>query len=339
MRLESSLLCFLLIFFKIREFNCTASELLFSSNLLDSGEGGVPQFSQSSEDLLNDHGFAKHLEESLSFVTESTPSEIIVSSCTAFTNYYGDLAANFTQCAIRNARPLKFCEHCVDVYVNSLNVYRLIMEGSIMTTSNDRNVTCKKILLESDRVQIVVKTAHFIQGLWDECDCTNCFEYTQSGNGTITSYYPNNDTLVFLDMNEQAKNCFKNFSGDFDIYGQRSGNNTVCHDCEVEYHALSLFYDKLEEKEHREVCMDVVDAMNITRMIWSQQFQCRESYDDQVLVLTLAGVFCLLPIIFYIANMAYGARVNGQLIRQKRLRDIQSSETSSPDESLNVINT
>ena len=59
-------------------------------------------------------------------VTE--PFEIIVSSCIAFINYYGQVAANFTECAVQHARPFQFCQQCVEPYIMAHEVYHEIMK-------------------------------------------------------------------------------------------------------------------------------------------------------------------------------------------------------------------
>jgi hypothetical protein len=42
-------------------------------------------------------------------------------------------------------------------------------------------------------------------------------------------------------------------------------DTSVCTQCEAAYRDLSTFYGELEEKHHREVCMDVVDAVSDIR--------------------------------------------------------------------------
>ena len=60
--------------------------------------------------------------------------------------------------------------------------------------------------------------------------------------------------------------------------------------------------------------------MNVTRLLWSQQFMCREQHTDSTVVLILAAVFCTLPVIFYSVNRAYGARLNQKLVLRKCLK-------------------
>ena len=55
------------------------------------------------------------------------PAEI-VSSCAAFIDYFGDLAANFTKCVVQFARPLRVCDNCVAQYFHANSAYQIVMK-------------------------------------------------------------------------------------------------------------------------------------------------------------------------------------------------------------------
>lgn len=56
------------------------------------------------------------------------PASNIESSCRAFIVKFSDMAAKFTKCSIENARPLRFCEHCMNDYLQAKEVYSGIMK-------------------------------------------------------------------------------------------------------------------------------------------------------------------------------------------------------------------
>lgn len=61
----------------------------------------------------------------------------------------------------------------------------------------------------------------------------------------------------------------------------------------------------------------IIFQMNVTRMLWSQHYKCREFHDDRLVVIVMAAAFCVLPVIFYSANRAYGARLNRRLAQRE----------------------
>lgn len=56
------------------------------------------------------------------------PAIPITSSCAAFIDFFGELAANFTQCVVQFARPLRACENCVEQYILAKNAFDYVMK-------------------------------------------------------------------------------------------------------------------------------------------------------------------------------------------------------------------
>lgn len=74
-------------------------------------------------------GSTKHEDFTTGSVTPHTyfSAAYIISSCEAFINALSVAAAAYTECAIKYARPLRFCEHCVVHYLKSKHLYDIIM--------------------------------------------------------------------------------------------------------------------------------------------------------------------------------------------------------------------
>ena len=71
--------------------------------------------------------------ETVEFVSYSDPisPREIRSSCQAYIEEYAKKAAQFTECSILNARPLRFCEKCITDFVTADSVYEHVMHVSV----------------------------------------------------------------------------------------------------------------------------------------------------------------------------------------------------------------
>ena len=47
----------------------------------------------------------------------------MIEGCRIYLEYFANSTSNFTQCAIRNARPIRMCERCVDYYLDVLKTH------------------------------------------------------------------------------------------------------------------------------------------------------------------------------------------------------------------------
>ena len=96
----------------------------------DKGYAEWQQFEQDSAFHGQDDIFA--FKSSYDFhpsnLLDDIPASNVESSCIAYLHVYSELAANFTKCAIVNARPLRFCEKCVQEYVQAQSVFDFLMK-------------------------------------------------------------------------------------------------------------------------------------------------------------------------------------------------------------------
>ena len=60
--------------------------------------------------------------------SSSIKPSIIVANCFAFIDNFADAAASYTRCTIKHARPVTFCQHCVNDYVMTTAAFGHIME-------------------------------------------------------------------------------------------------------------------------------------------------------------------------------------------------------------------
>ena len=74
---------------------------------------------------------SSHTSEKISLIVyDQLPASLIKSSCQAYIEEYARKAAQFTKCSILNARPLRFCEKCIEDYVLANSVYQHVMHVS-----------------------------------------------------------------------------------------------------------------------------------------------------------------------------------------------------------------
>ena len=74
---------------------------------------------------------ARHDHSQDSQLTRPFPSTPVISSCAAFIDYFGEVAANFSSCVITFARPLRACENCVEEFYLAKSAFDLVMNVSI----------------------------------------------------------------------------------------------------------------------------------------------------------------------------------------------------------------
>lgn len=251
----------------------------------------------------------------------------IYENCNAFIVEFAKQASLFINCSIVNARPFRFCEGCVAHYEKAKTVYNDIKKND-ETKSN-----CRKQLLDSDRVQVINSVYADFEQIWNSADCNNCFvsdSITEDINGTVKSTL-RQTTKHFLELYKNFTHCIpKNIT---------NNNSTICKDCAIYYNQMNSVFDKLlnDKTSPQHVCMDIVDMMNYTRLLWGNTLKCTKFHKEYSSVISIAVVLLLIPPIFYICMKVYGTKKEKEIIRQKRLsiynqdNSFSYTVTNSPD--------
>ncbi|XP_043860004.1 osteopetrosis-associated transmembrane protein 1 isoform X2 [Dromiciops gliroides] len=193
---------------------------------------------------------------------------------------FANSSAELTGCLVRSARPVRLCQNCFQLFQQVTgkmdNISRAV--GNMSESHN-----CAKSLLMSDRMQIVVILSQFFNTTWQEANCANCL--------TNNSEELSNSTIKFLDLFNNTLTCFENnIQGDLISFLQQRNYTEVCKNCQEIYKNLSSLYSemqKLNELKNKaepgtHLCIDVEDAMNITRKLWSRTFNCSVPCSDTV---------------------------------------------------------
>nr|XP_006123235.1 osteopetrosis-associated transmembrane protein 1 [Pelodiscus sinensis] len=176
----------------------------------------------------------------------------------------------------------------------------------------------------SDRVQVVVILSQFFNSTWEKANCASCMKNNSEGLS--------NSTVEFLDLFNATLSCFEhNFQGQA-THLVPSNRTEVCRNCNVTYKNLNALYNNMQKmtglgshSEHRtQLCIDVEDAMNITRRLWSRTFNCSVPCSDTVPVIAISSFILFLPVIFYLSSFLHSKQKKRILILPKRIQSSAS---------------
>ena len=122
--------------------------------------------------MLNVFQFAALWLSCIAFLEEVNPYEVefstladvrseITAECDSFLRLFANTTKEFDLCAVKHAKPLRFCEKCTKEYTDLL--------AANPVKYHDSN--CVKDLVRSERFQIVMKVYDFQTGLWHSAHC------------------------------------------------------------------------------------------------------------------------------------------------------------------------
>ncbi|ESO87406.1 hypothetical protein LOTGIDRAFT_166554 [Lottia gigantea] len=235
----------------------------------------------------------------------------ILQPCQAYLQMFAESASNFTECLILNARPFRFCESCVVHYTKARGVYRDLFER--------KDKECHDALLKADRIQVLTLVYNNMLNVWSNADCENCFETIVEGEDGDVNFTLTNDTILFHNYFKNVSVCLNVTPGSI-IDTEHQWNSSDCIKCKKSYSALNSHYEKIVKETSYHVCMDIIDMMNYTRLMWGKMLNCSHRQGDEAPVLGIAFVMGMVPVIFYTANRIFGAKHEKSIVVQKRLK-------------------
>ncbi|NXW32710.1 OSTM1 protein, partial [Phaetusa simplex] len=263
-------------------------------------------------------GEAEELAEEL-WGAEGLPGDLpeLEPECRRLLAAFAEGSATLTGCLGRRARPVRLCQDCHRHYRRLLAQYGSIARA-VGNSSESHN--CAKSILTSDRLQIVVTLSEFFNETWETANCANCLKNSSEGLS--------NSTVEFLDLFNKSLTCFEH-----NLQGQAidlSPNNytEVCKNCNETYKMLNDLYNNLQRMNRQggesghsaHLCIDVEDAMNITRKLWSRTFNCSVPCSDTVPVIAVSSFILFLPIVFYLSSFLHSKQKKRILILPKRIQ-------------------
>uniref|UniRef100_UPI0037E95128 osteopetrosis-associated transmembrane protein 1 n=1 Tax=Semicossyphus pulcher TaxID=241346 RepID=UPI0037E95128 len=242
----------------------------------------------------------------------SFPEDLEISDyCKDLLHIFGQRYVAYMNCLVPAARPVKVCQNCFSGYIRLNETY--------MNISSDQmgpgNQSCRDSLLRSDRLMVVFVLFNNLKDLWTKSNCDNCINKESE---SLT-----NDTLSFMTSLNHTLSCFEKYS---------PGNHTeLCKSCKTTYSELNELYSDMD-KNKTDMCIDIEDAMNMTRRLWSKNFNCSFSRKETVPVIAVSSFMLFLPIIFYLSSFLHSEQKKRKLIHPKRAKsytnmNIQDKQT------------
>uniref|UniRef100_A0A8C5GVZ0 Osteoclastogenesis associated transmembrane protein 1 n=1 Tax=Gouania willdenowi TaxID=441366 RepID=A0A8C5GVZ0_GOUWI len=220
----------------------------------------------------------------------SFPEDLEISGyCKELLFFFKQRYVTFVDCLILAARPVKVCQNCSSSYSRLQDIYR-----NISDQVGPGNESCRDSLLSSDRLMVVYQLYSNLQDLWTSSNCES----------NLT-----NDTLNFLSTLNQTLTCFEKY---------QLGNHTeLCKSCKKMYGDVNKLYGRMEKNDT--MCIDLEDAMNMTRRLWSKNFNCSLPRDETVPVLAVSSFMLFLPVIFYLSSFLHSEQKKRKLIHRSLL--------------------
>ncbi|XP_038655147.1 osteopetrosis-associated transmembrane protein 1 isoform X1 [Scyliorhinus canicula] len=213
-------------------------------------------------------------------------------------------------------------------HLSHLLMWRLFIKMHIFFTTEDEqevvnvvnhvikessgNISCSKQLLSSDRLQIVLNMYQYLHSIWTDSVCDACL----NSNGTA----PSVDTVIFQKMLNDSLNCFDRYSK----YPDHGNRSDLCIKCKTSYNNLTKWYNKMADTQSI-MCIDIVDAMNLTRQLWSKTYNCTVPCSDTVPVIAVSTFLLFLPVIFYLSTYLHSEQKKMKLMEPKRLKPCSSA--------------
>ncbi|XP_038616826.1 osteopetrosis-associated transmembrane protein 1 [Tachyglossus aculeatus] len=243
--------------------------------------------------------------------------------CRALLVLFARSSARLTDCLVRAARPVRLCQACYplfqEVVASMDNISRAAGPGNASESHS-----CARSLLMSDRMQIVVILSEFFNTTWQEANCANCLMNNSEGLS--------NSTIHFLDLFNITMACFEQNLQGGESNLQLRNYTDVCKNCREAYKSLSALYAEMQKRNDHEskaehgthLCIDVEDAMNVTRKLWSRTFNCSVPCSDTVPVIAVSVFVLFLPVVFYLSSFLHSEQKKRKLILPKRIKSSTS---------------
>ncbi|KAB5517226.1 hypothetical protein PHYPO_G00187280 [Pangasianodon hypophthalmus] len=283
----------------LRSYSCVLC-LLFWGNLM-LGESSVHAAEPSGDEerkppVFKENSYFPSVSLSASFSEELEVSD----HCMVLLHDFGQRYASLASCLVSNARPVKVCQNCYREYNSFQEIYT-----NISNTTGPGNVSCQNILLSSDRLMLLSNLYSGIDHIWHSSDCQDCLTKDQKS--------VSNTTLDFINRHNQSLTCFEKY--------QQGNQSELCVECRTLYKTLNDLYSNMSN--NKSLCIDVEDAMNMTRHLWSKN-NCSLKREDSVPVIAVSSFMLFLPIIFYLSNFLHSEQKKRKLMHPKRAKSSHS---------------
>lgn len=256
--------------------------------------------------------------------SESEVPDDYLHACEAFFYEYVAAAGNFTHCQLLHAKPLRICTKCFEPYAIMQSLY-------LDLTTDPKLHICMIKYLKSDRVQVIPTVQKSADILWKTSACGSCIQNLMVDEKTKEVRYsiPKAVHKFFLLYTNISGCLVGNMSWDIGLNERKKNISKLCMLCEDNYQHLNDHYNSMSNDVNGDVCMDVVDMMNYTRITWSDDLNCshRSANAASVIIITLA--VAISPLFFYLPLRYVSKEKIKTVFKQKRYEGFVSSASAS----------
>ncbi|CAL8318077.1 unnamed protein product [Merluccius merluccius] len=229
------------------------------------------------------------------------PEDLEISEyCLHLRRIFQDRYISYVTCLVPSSRPVKLCLNCLEGFARLSEIYTNI--------SNDQMGpgNCSDSLLRSDRLMLIFRLYVDQKRIWEKSACDKCVIQDLR--------IPTNDTLYFMNELNQTLSCFEKY--------QQGNYSDLCRLCKSKYESLSGQYGLMEKNQS--LCIDIEDAMNMTRRLWSKNYNCIYPREETIPVIAVSCFMLFLPIIFYLSSYLHSEQKKLKLIHPKRAKSNNS---------------
>ncbi|OQR78870.1 osteopetrosis-associated transmembrane protein 1-like [Tropilaelaps mercedesae] len=227
----------------------------------------------------------------------------ISDQCRLYLQYVAETNSAFEVCALLDARPFTVCTSCYENYALAYNTFVNLKNGRGQVAKN-----CSEDLVSGDRVSIINRAFNYLTDTWISGNCDNCLVVTKEDNQL--SFQIAESTKEFQYRRQRVTEC---------IDSHLRNQSTVCLDCQSTFLNLSESYNQLVNKYQNKLCMDIIDAMNETRVEWSE-YGCSQMYYINLEVCLYAGAMVTITIIFYVVARYSQKPREAEILEERTLR-------------------
>ena len=236
--------------------------------------------------------------------------------CKGLLANFSATVSTYLKCMTYFSKPAKLCQSCQYKLTEVERSYREIKDDST-------EPICPTLLLSSDSLHMIEREYEHAQYVWKIADCDYCYDNPGVDSGR---WIVSNTTKEFFNLFNRTIDCFAVFLP-INITNSTEGNPAICSNCSLEYASLDhMFLSTFQF--HDKICIDIFEAMNYTRIVWSKQYQCYARKRNLLEMIPIISLILAIPVLFY-----PGIKVTMDIYdyRQKKKKEEELDRSGSND--------
>ena len=207
--------------------------------------------------------------------------------CKGLLANFSGTVSTYLECMTYFSKPAKLCQTCQYKLTEVERAYRDIRDDST-------EPVCPTLLLSSDSLHMIAREYEHAQYVWKIADCDYCYNNPDMKSGEWTF---SNTTNEFFNLFNRTIDCFAAFLP-INKTNSTGGNPGLCSNCSLEYAYLDHMFLSTFQFDNN-ICIDIFEAMNYTRIVWSRQYQCYARKRNLAEMVPIISLLLTIPFFFY----------------------------------------